>query len=234
MSSAKGIPSDYDTDPDRFRANVKAVEQYGLSRDVHEEVADRIVAAGFAPVLDLGCGEGRLTKPLHERGIHTIAFDYAATMLAAVSDPRVQGDANQLPFRDGAFKGVAALYMLYHLDDPRRVIAESQRVLHPGGLFAASAPSRYNDPELADVLPPAELETFDAENGPGFVEEFFTDVQVERWDAPLIYLPDHKALAQYLRGRQLAQSVIDTAVQQISVPLHLTKRGALIYGRKSC
>ena len=232
MVPTKAIPTDYDTDPDRFRTNVRVVEQCGLVQDVHEEVAERLVAEGVAPVLDLGCGEGRLTKPLHERNIATVAFDNSATMLCAVSNPRVQGDAYRLPFRDSAFGSVAALYMLYHFDDPTVVLAESRRVLYDGGLFAACAPSRYNDPELAHVLPPTETETFDAENGPELIADFFTDVTVERWDAPLIYLPDQAAVAQYLRGRQLTQADIDSAIRQIRAPLYLTKRGALIYGRK--
>ena len=43
MEQPTPTPSDYDSDPARFRANVQAVEQYGLAADVHEEVADRIV-----------------------------------------------------------------------------------------------------------------------------------------------------------------------------------------------
>ncbi|MBV7338391.1 class I SAM-dependent methyltransferase [Chloroflexi bacterium TSY] len=233
MSQTKGIPSDYDTNPERFRANVQAVEQYGLAQDVHEEVADRLAAENLTPILDLGCGEGRLTKPLHQRGLPTVAFDYSATMLVAVPDPRVRGNANHLPFYDHSFRGVAALYMLYHLDEPRKAIAESYRVLQSGGLFVASAPSRHNDPELIEVLGPPAPETFDAENGPTLVADYFEKIEVERWDAPLVHLPDREALKLYLEGRQLAQHEVDEVLGKINPPLRLTKRGALIYGRKS-
>jgi len=232
MKKSKGIPSDYDINPERFRANVRAVEQYGLSRDVHEDVADHVMVERLEPTLDIGCGEGRLTQPLHDRGIATVAFDYSATMLAAVPDPRVQGDANHLPFADATFGSIAALYMLYHLDNPSQALAECYRVLRPGGLLAACVPSRYNDPELAPILPSSPPETFDAENGPALVAEFFQNVEIERWNAPLIYLPDKAALHHYLLGRNLCQQVIDQAMTQVEVPLYLTKRGALIYGRK--
>lgn len=153
-------------------------------------------------------------------------------MLAAVPDPRVRGNANHLPFCDGSFRGVTALYILYHLDEPRKAIAKSHRILNAGGLFVASAPSRNNDPELIDVLGLPTQETFDAENGPELVEEFFGDLEIERWDEPLVHLPDKKALELYLQGRQLAQSKIDEALETITTPLHLTKRETLIYGRK--
>ena len=87
-------------------------------------------------------------------------------MLHAGRGPRVRGDARWLPFAEETFGSVAALYMLYHLPEPREAIASSYRVLRPGGIFAACAPSRYNDPELVAVLPPSPPDTFDAEIGP--------------------------------------------------------------------
>ena len=226
------IGFDYDHDPDRFRANVKAVEKYGLAGDVHGEVAQRLAEEQLGPVLDLGCGEGRFVIPAQKMGLPTVALDYSVTMLNAVSGRRVQGDARRLPFRSDSFGGVVALYMLYHLPDPSEAVAESFRLLRPGGLFVACAPSRTNDPELAAVLGPPAPETFDAENGPEIVNRFFQQVDVERWDAPLVHLPDREALSLYLRGRQLTQAVVASAMAQISVPLTLTKRGAVIYGRK--
>ena len=228
---ASAVPLDYEHDPARFRATVRAVERYGLSGDVHAFVAERFAAEGLERVLDLGCGEGRLTHPLRTRGVTVVALDYAATMLAAVLAPRVRGDARRIPMRHDSFDGVAALYMLYHLTDPREALAESCRVLRLGGLFAACAPSRFNDPELADVLPQSAA-TFDAENGVEMMGEFFQFIEVARWDAPLVHLPDREALALYLKGRGLSPAEIASAVERVATPLTLTKRGALCYGRK--
>ncbi len=230
---SRAIPLDYDEDPERFRAGVEAAERYNVARDVHEGVAGVLARANLTPVLDVGCGEGRLVRPLLARGLAVIAMDYSATMLKAVPGHRVEGDARRLPFPDQSFGGVAALYMLYHLEEPRQAIAEAYRVLRPGGLFVASAPSRHNDPELAEVLALSGASTFDAENGPELVGELFSAVQVERWDAPLVRLPDHEALRLYLRGRQLAQPEIEKAISRVKLPLTLTKRGALIYARRT-
>jgi SAM-dependent methyltransferase len=228
---SRAIPPDYDSDPERFRAGVSSLEKYGLVGDVHEAVAECLAAEKLEPVLDLGCGEGRLVRPARARGLNIIALDNSAVMLASILGNRVQGDARKLPFNDYSFGAVAALYMLYHLTDPKQAIAECQRVLRPGGMFLTCAPSRNNDPELAEVLPQLPT-TFDAENGPDLVGEFFQSVEAKRWDAPVVHLPDRDALALYLRGRGLTVEKIESAINRSAVPLTLTKRGALIIGRK--
>jgi SAM-dependent methyltransferase len=231
MAGIKAVPLDYDQDPERFRANVRAVEKYGLGGDVHELAAERLAAEKCGLVLDLGCGEGRFLRPARARGLAAVGFDYSATMLGAAGGLRVQGDACRLPFADGCFGAAAALYMLYHLAEPRQAIAECYRVLRRGGFFAACAPSRDNDPELAEVLPASD-QTFDAENGLALIGAYFQVVEVERWDAPLVHLPDRAALALYLRGRQLEPDQVQAALSRLRTPLTLTKRGALFVGRK--
>jgi SAM-dependent methyltransferase len=244
MPASSPVPPDYDHDPGRFFANVDAARRFGLVQDVHESVALRFAALHASPVLDLGCGEGRFTRPALRLGLPVVAFDLSATMLAATlaalpdgvravgrTSP-VRGDASSLPLQDESFGAVAALYMLYHLPDPRAALAECRRVLRTGGLFAASAPSRFNDPELAEVLPPDAPSTFDTENALELIAEYFDDLEIERWDAPLVHLPDAGALALYLRGRGLTTEQIAVALPRLQAPLTLTKRGALVYGWK--
>lgn len=223
---------DYDERPERFRAAQQATSRYGLVGDVHERVAERIHAEGLAPVLDLGCGEGRLIRPLRERRIRVVGLDGSATMPASVPEPKALADARDIPFPDDHFGSVAALYVLYHLPDPAVAMAESRRVLRAGGLFVACAPSRHNDPELSALLPTSPQATFDAENGPDMVSRFFQEIEVERWDGPLVLLPDRDALLLYLKGRGLSDEDVRRVVTCVSTPLTLTKRGALIFGYK--
>lgn len=86
-------------------------------------------------------------------------------MLARAPGPAVRADARELPSPDRSFDAVALLYVLYHLPEPERALAEAHRVLRPGGLLAVAAPSRHDAPELAFVLSPDPL-TFDAEAAP--------------------------------------------------------------------
>ncbi len=225
-------PCDYDTNPYRFRDNVEATARYSPG-DVHADVAARLAASSNARVLDLGCGNGRLLRPLAQLGVPAVAFDLSMTMLADVTGARVYGDALQLPFAAGTFDAVAALYMLYHIPAPDVVLQECRRVLAQDGLFVAAAPSRFNDPELADVLASyGEAETFDAENGPALVAQQFDVFEVQRWDGPLLHLPDRAALKLYLAGRGLDAAAVDAAVAALETPLDLTKRGVLIYARR--
>ena len=227
-------PFDYDTDPERFRINSLAAKRFGLAGDVHEDVAGRFARERTDRVLDVGCGNGRLLGLLRDVGIAAVGLDASPAMLKGASGPRVFGDARTLPFPHDTFGGSAALYMLYHLDDPAQAIAECHRVLRPGGLFAACAPSRYDSPELESVLPgfgvPA---TFDSENAPEIVASVFPEIEIDAWDGPYVHLPDREALALYLQGRRLSPSVAEQASNAISTPLTLTKRGAIIYARKA-
>jgi SAM-dependent methyltransferase len=53
-------------------------------------------------------------------------------------------------------------------------------------------------------------------------------VRVERWDAPLVRLPDRDAVRDYLIARFVAPADAATAARRVPTPLTLTKRGALI------
>ena len=231
-ASRQQIPPDYDTDPERVRAGQEAVRRYSAVGDVHHPVAERICAEKLSPVLDVGCGEGRLVGPLRTRGVQVVGLDSSPTMLASIAEPKVLADATAIPFADGYFGAVAALYMLYHLPEPRDVLAESRRVLRTDGMFVACAPSRHDNPELAGMLPESPPDTFDAENGPDLVGEFFQEVEIQRWDAPLIHLPHEQALLLWLRGWGLSDKEAQRVAGQVSLPLTLTKRGALIFAYK--
>ena len=79
MTNAEVRNFDYDSDPDRFRSGVKAVERYGLLGDVHSEVAERIAREDLWPALDMGCGTGVLAMALVRLGVSQV--------LAADVDP---------------------------------------------------------------------------------------------------------------------------------------------------
>jgi SAM-dependent methyltransferase len=119
--------------------------------------------------------------------------------------------------------------------DPGRwavALAEARRVLRPGGTFAACAPSRENDPELAAVLPGwGRPLTFDAENAAAQVGRFFEITGIESWDAPLIDLATADDVRRYLRGRGLTEAAAGRAAAQVAAPVRLTKRGTLIWAR---
>jgi SAM-dependent methyltransferase len=227
---AEPVPSDYDQNPDRLRLARSVLRRYAVTGDIHEHVARRFIAEGFARVLDVGCGEGELARYLPEGA--WVGLDNSQTMLDRAPAGGVLGDATALPFADGSFDAVAILYVLYHLPDPRLALSEAHRVMRPGGLIAVSAPSRHDSPELAHALPKTPL-TFDAELAPDFLRELFEEPEVMRWDAPLIELPTARAVRDYLVGKQVAPDRARAVAEATELPLSVTKRGALLFARKS-
>ncbi|MEM7392777.1 MAG: metalloregulator ArsR/SmtB family transcription factor, partial [Verrucomicrobiota bacterium] len=104
------------------------------------------LAAGFAgkAVADLGAGEGTLTLLLARYGANVTAVDQSTRMLALVEekaagaglDPRVriaEGDIESLPMEDEAFDAVFLSQVLHHAARPQQVLAETARILKPGG-----------------------------------------------------------------------------------------------------
>jgi SAM-dependent methyltransferase len=108
----------------------------------------RLVEAAPGPVLELGCGTGRVTLPAARAGRQVIGIDLSAPMLRRARTrirrarlgrraALVRGDIRALPFADGRFSLVAAPYgVLQSLLRDRDLASSLQavaRVLAPGG-----------------------------------------------------------------------------------------------------
>lgn len=91
----------------------------------------------FRRALDLGCGTGRLTRALVQRGV-TIGVDSSSAMLAQARQKSLstlaQADAFKLAFADASFDAVTALRVAFHIQDLESLLSEIVRVLAPGGV----------------------------------------------------------------------------------------------------
>ena len=81
-------------------------------------------------ILDVGAGDGRLTRRLAEATPHTVALDFSRASLARAADLRlrVQGSVLTLPFADASFDMVLATEVLEHLSDADRRLAVRELV----------------------------------------------------------------------------------------------------------
>jgi ubiquinone/menaquinone biosynthesis C-methylase UbiE len=124
-----------------------------------QRIADAAGAAGSGRVLDLACGPGIVTVALAERAAEVVAFDATPEMLnrardrcekAGLSNVRFeQGDAEALPFGDGAFDGIVTRLAIHHFEHPDRVIGEMFRTLGPGGTMVIADVIVSEDPDEA-------------------------------------------------------------------------------------
>ena len=102
----------------------------------------RVASRANGPVLELGCGTGRVTVPLAKAGVNVIGIDRSAAMLERAqgrSIPLVLGDIRTLPFANAAFAMAIAPYgilqSLIRPNDLKATLASVARVVARGGLF---------------------------------------------------------------------------------------------------
>lgn len=112
-------------------------------------------AAGH--VLDLGCGDGRLSAELAAEtlvaaDVSAVALARAETRLAGRPASFVELDPDApLPLPDSAFDLVLCAEVLEHVRDVQLLLSEARRVLRPGGRLAATTPAHWRLTGL-DVL----------------------------------------------------------------------------------
>jgi ubiquinone/menaquinone biosynthesis C-methylase UbiE len=94
-------------------------------------------------VLDVGCGDGRLTLALWQSGAsHIVGCDIDPQMIARATSEAVRhkaaidyvlAAAENLPFRDQSFDIVTIITVLAFIPKPEVAVREIARVLKPGG-----------------------------------------------------------------------------------------------------
>jgi SAM-dependent methyltransferase len=109
----------------------------------HREPFLALVPAAGRLTLDVGCGEGRVTRDLRAIGHRVVGVDSSTSMIAAAqeADPEgeyVKANAAALPFQNGAADLVIAFMSLMDMDDMPTAVQEIGRVLEPGGRLCAA------------------------------------------------------------------------------------------------
>jgi ubiquinone/menaquinone biosynthesis C-methylase UbiE len=98
---------------------------------------------GGGPLLDLGCGTGNSTAPMHERGLDVTGVDASAAMLAVARDKLPEVEFHQAGFTELrlertfelVYSVFDALNNLLTDVDMREALARVYHHLEPGGLF---------------------------------------------------------------------------------------------------
>jgi 2-polyprenyl-6-hydroxyphenyl methylase / 3-demethylubiquinone-9 3-methyltransferase len=115
--------------------------RFGYLRDA---VAEHGLDPAACRALDVGCGGGLLAEEVAGLGFSVTGVDPSAASLetarahareSSLEIDYVEGAGERLPFEDASFELVYCCDVLEHVEDLDAVLAESRRVLKPGGLY---------------------------------------------------------------------------------------------------
>lgn len=116
----------------------RIAHRYDETRSLPEEQMEAIVDVfaealqGYARVLEVGVGTGRMALPLRQRGVPIVGVDISAGMMARARKKGVRetllADALHLPFREGAFDAAYSVHVLHLVADWARALEEVARV----------------------------------------------------------------------------------------------------------
>ncbi|MBV8388002.1 MAG: class I SAM-dependent methyltransferase [Acidimicrobiia bacterium] len=115
----------------------------GADPEYEEQILPLAAAhlAGAARVLDVGCGEGQVSRLAAGIGAErVVGVDPTWAQLTVARDRGGspvygQADAAALPFADASFDAVVACLVFEHIDAVDEALAEVGRVLNKGGRF---------------------------------------------------------------------------------------------------
>jgi SAM-dependent methyltransferase len=176
--------------------------------------------------LDLGCGEGRLSRDLKTRGYRVVGIDSAPTLvrLAREADPEVDvsvTDARALPFAGETFDLVVAFMSLHDVTELPGAVREAARVLERGGRLCLAIVHPLNSAGSFESDDPASPFTIRG----SYLEPFHYADEIEQDGLRMRFESEHRPLGSYFDALQTAGLLVE-ALREPSVP-----EGALRYPR---
>lgn len=143
---SRGAPQHWD--PERYR------REAGFVADLGRPVLDLLAPRPGERILDLGCGDGRLTLAVSESEAEVFGCDLSHEQVRAAHDDGIRvcvADGAALPFAatfDAVFSN-AALHWMTSID---AVLSEVRRALKPGGRFVAEMGGAGNVARIVGAL----------------------------------------------------------------------------------
>jgi len=231
------LVADEYADESRLQKRASAYTGVHTGVDAREPAVAAVVAARPKRILEVGCGWGELAEWLAgETGAEVVAIDLSPRMVELAVGRGVDArlaDVQQLPFADGEFDCVVAAWMLYHVPDLDRGIAELARVLRPGGTLVAVTNSRYHLLELRELVGsgPSTL-SFNRENGEELLAPHFARVRRDDIDGRLEFA-DRAAVDAYVRASISMSPFVANLPATIDEPFFARRANSIFVAEKA-
>ena len=179
----------------------RAAYEYADGPDVPALAVEAVLEASPRRVLEVGGGPGEAAERIAAAGAHVEAVDISERMVELTRERGISarvGDVQELPFEDESFDAALAAWMLYHVPDVERALAELARVLRPGGRLVAVTNGVDHLRELRALLGgDFPTRSFSDENARELLEQHFLHVE-ERDVGGWIDFPDRAAVQSYV------------------------------------
>jgi SAM-dependent methyltransferase len=176
----------------------------------HRDRFFELVPPAGRRTLDLGCGEGRVSRDLAAKGHRVVGIDPSPKVIAAARalSPQlefIEADAADLPLEDGAVDLAVAFMSLQDIDDMPGAVREAGRVLEQGGRFVVAVVHPINSAHRLDRDHP--------ERPPELVDDYFdrrhyTDT-LDRDGLTITFESVHWTLQDYFDALATADFVVE-------------------------
>ncbi len=159
MKTPESTPDFFDRTAVRFSANYRKGEDFEERRRIWGRLTEesRHCLSGGALCLDIGCGDGSLSRPVAALGYPTVGIDQSGEMLALARrkaeeegfSPHadyVRGSLPLSPELVDLYREKAGLVLcssvLEYVDEYERVLSQAHEMLKTGGRLIVSVPNR--------------------------------------------------------------------------------------------
>ncbi|HEY3184181.1 MAG TPA: class I SAM-dependent methyltransferase [Gaiellaceae bacterium] len=215
----------------------QALYEESEGSDPREVAWNAITEADPHRVLEVGGGPGEVSERMMlELGADVSFVDISPRMVElararGIADARV-GDVQELPFEDETFDTAVAAWMLYHVPDIDRALAELARVLLPGGRLVAVTNAFEHLHELRELVGwrPSDFESvFNRANGAELLGRHFDLVEqrdVDGW----VTIRDRQKIVAYRNSLSGVDQLGD--LRDFGVPLRIRRANTVFVATK--
>jgi SAM-dependent methyltransferase len=186
----------------------------------HRDLFLQIVPPPGRRTVDIGCGEGRLTRHLKQLGHDVVGIDASPSLVAAARelDPSIDirvADAVAVPLGDASADIAIAFMSLHDIDAMPAAVREIARVLQPGGRLCLAIVHPVNSA--------GRFETTDAD-APFVIKGNYLNAStyadtVERDGLSMTFHSRHRPIQDYFMALEEAGLLVE-ALREPAVPDH--------------